>query len=72
MWARAVETPAARCQRHQDAPIDIALTRGQEQHCEGQNLMSAAAAASRRGQVVRVREIAESGTSPPTDPTGDA
>lgn len=34
-----------------DAPIDVALTRGQEQHCEGPNLMSAAAAAS-RGQVV--------------------
>jgi hypothetical protein len=47
-----------------DASIDVALTRGQEQHCEGPNLRSAAAAAS-RGQVVRVREIAESGTSPP-------
>lgn len=43
--------------------VDVALTRGQEQHCEGPNLRSAAAAAS-RGQVVRVREIAESGTSP--------
>jgi hypothetical protein len=49
---------------------DIALTRGQEQNCEGRNLRSAAAAAS-RGQVVRAREIAESGTSPQLK-TGDA
>lgn len=69
MWARAVETPKQRC-RPRPSDAAVALTRGQEQNCEGPNLRSAAAASS-RGQVVRVREIAESGTSPQQQ-TGDA